>query len=117
VFEAADDLVIAIYQLTAELPPAERFGLQAQIRRAAVSTATNIVVGSSRATTSEYRRFLNVSHGSARESEYLLRLTVRLKMLRADQVNPIAERYDRLQASLGAMARSLAAGETDRPRR
>src|SRR2546425_12773073 len=70
VFQMADDLVVRVYHATRGLPVEERFGLQAQIRRAAVSTASNLVEGCARRKTGEYLQFVNVSFGSAAETRY-----------------------------------------------
>lgn len=110
-FHTADALVLEVYQVTRDLPDSERFGLQAQIRRAAVSTVTNIVEGSARSSTREYCRFLNVGHGSAREAGYLLGLSVRLGFLKRDAVSMIIERYERLEATLGAIVSALEASD------
>jgi len=48
VFAIADGLIVDIYKATNQFPASERYGLQAQIRRAAVSIATNIVEGCAR---------------------------------------------------------------------
>ena len=44
-FELADGMVLALYTATRALPKDEQFGLTAQLRRSAVSIASNIVEG------------------------------------------------------------------------
>jgi four helix bundle protein len=80
-FQLADALVIDIYNETKGFPPEERFGLQSQIRRAAVSSASNLVEGSARRGENEYLNFCNISCASAFETRYLLGLSFRLGML------------------------------------
>ena len=106
VFQLADALVIDIYQATVNFPGSERWGLQSQLRRAAVSVACNIVEGSARSTMREYVRFLNVACSSAAESRYLISLAQRLEMLPENDADLIA-RSDRLVRSLKNLVASL----------
>lgn len=64
VWQKAIELSIAVYKLTAGFPNAEKFGLVSQLRRAAVSVASNIAEGYGRSTRSEYLPFLGHARGS-----------------------------------------------------
>jgi len=75
VWRRSHQLVLALYRCTDSLPVTERYGLTAQLRRAASSVPTNIAEGSKRATPSDYAHFLNIAEGSLSETEYLLLLS------------------------------------------
>ncbi len=75
VWQRSHALALDVYRITATFPEAERFGIISQIRRAAVSTASNIAEGAKRQSRREYVRFLNVAEGSLAETESLLRLS------------------------------------------
>jgi four helix bundle protein len=67
VWQRAVELSIATYRLTSAFPKAEQFGLTNQMRRAAVSVASNIAEGNGRSTTGEYLLFLGHARGSVSE--------------------------------------------------
>jgi four helix bundle protein len=100
VFCLAHQLALDIYRVTEALPPAERFGLQAQLRRAAVSIAANLVEGCARRSGRDYRRFVEIALGSAVELRYLLRLTEELGLLTAHPVAMCRKRSDHVARAL-----------------
>ncbi len=64
----------------------------AQIRRAAVSSASNIVEGWARTSKSDYLHFPDIARGSAREVGYQLSLARRLGPLVDDDAAPTPKR-------------------------
>jgi four helix bundle protein len=107
VFTQADELVISVYAETATFPPEERFGLCKQVRRGAVSVATNIVEGCARKTTREYLQFMNIATGSAGETLYLLDLSCRLGFLSAEVYRSFDPKYNRQLRGLQKLQQSL----------
>ncbi len=64
VWQRAVDLSREIYRLSAAFPTSEQFDLANQLRRAAVSVASNIAEGYGRVTKGEYMQFLGHARGS-----------------------------------------------------
>lgn len=106
-FRLADELVPHVYRSTAAFPAEERYGLQAQVRRASVSTAANIVEGCARRTTRDYLHFLTIALGSASETRYLLQLTSRLGFLPEDHLAHLDTGYRELVCSLQNLIQAL----------
>ena len=69
IWKAAMQLAKAVYEVTAKFPPAELFGLRAQMRQAAVSVPSNLAEGSARASKRELIYFAYVALGSLSELE------------------------------------------------
>jgi four helix bundle protein len=60
-------LVVTVYEATRRFPATERFGLAAQMQRAAVSIPSNIAEGSARKSRKEYIQFAYMARGSLSE--------------------------------------------------
>jgi four helix bundle protein len=80
-YHLAHALVLAVFRHAPALPRDQRFVIQQQLQRSALSIACNIVEGCARRHIREYRHFINVALGSARETDYLLGLISELKYL------------------------------------
>ncbi len=103
VWQRAMDLTSLVYQVTAELPPDERFGLTSQTRRAAVSVPANIAEGHRRSSTKDYLRFLSIAAGSLAELETLVELASRLYSIDSTHMRELQGEAD----ELGKMLRGL----------
>lgn len=57
-------LVKMVYAVTSTFPREEMFGLTSQMRRAAVSIASNISEGAGRSGSNEFAHFLDIARGS-----------------------------------------------------
>ena len=100
VWRKSIDLAKAVYQATQKMPSIERFGLVAQMRRAAVSIASNSAEGNARQTLGDYIHFLVIARGSLAELETQITIAGELKMLKEspDLIELLAETDRLLQA-------------------
>lgn len=109
-FRLADELVLAVYVATAGFPPGERYGLQSQLRRAVVSTPSNIVEGCARESHGDYLRFLDIALGSAREAVYLMSVAQRLSLLETHDATRIQALGERVAGAIVNLRKSLRTG-------
>lgn len=110
VWNVAVELVTDVYTLTGHFPADERFGLTAQIRRAAVSVVANIAEGHARAARAEYRQFANIARGSVAEVDAELELAERLGYATTAALSRVRERTDAISRMLTNLRRSLSDG-------
>jgi len=81
VYNQSIEMVTNIYKLTSNFPKEELFGLTSQMRRAAVSIASNIAEGSARNHQKEFVQFLYLSLGSASELDTQLLISHKLNYI------------------------------------
>lgn len=99
------ELVRRIYLATAQFPAEERFGLTAQLRRAAISVPSNIAEGAARSTQKDFARFLYIARGSLSEIDTQIIVARQLGFLPAD--DEMDEIMDRLFAKITSLIRSV----------
>jgi four helix bundle protein len=107
VWHDAMDLVAEVYRATSVFPERERFGLTAQLRRAAVSVPANIAEGYGRATRGEYLNFLSVARGSLNEVETLCIVCLRLETGDRTAMEALCARIETLQRRLTGLRTGL----------
>lgn len=79
VWQKAVQMSVALYRLTEKFPKTEIYGLTNQLRRAGVSTASNIAEGFGRASRGEYKQFLGIARGSNFEVQTQLEIARELE--------------------------------------
>ena len=106
VWAASRELVSSIYGLTGGFPDDERFGLAAQLRRAAVSIPSNIAEGAGRGGTGRsFAQFLRIASGSASEVETQLQLAVDLGFVDAGAVGASLDQVRSVRRMLWGLER------------
>ena len=107
VFQLADALVVRVYHATRSVPAEERYGIQRQMRRAAISVPCNIIEGCARRTEREYLHFVNIALGSAAETRYLLDLAARLGFIPISDASPLGLEYETLAKQLQKLLQAI----------
>lgn len=107
VWQRAIELTVCIYNLTHSFPKDEVYGLTSQMRRAAVSIASNIAEGRGRLSPAEFRQCLGLAQGSLFELKTQLLVARRLAMgeiKTLDEADSLAEEVSKM---LGAFIEKL----------
>ena len=100
-------LVIESYEVGRRLPANERFGLTAQIRRAAVSVPANIAEGHGRSSRGDYRHHIWIAAGSLRELETLFEILAVLRYVDEKSLEKVRGLCDELGRMLTRLAKRL----------
>jgi four helix bundle protein len=106
-WRAADDLAVAIYQITKGFPKEEVYGLTSQIRRAAYSVPANIAERSARESLKDYLHFLYIARGSLTESQYFIHLAHRLEFLAVETYQRLVVSFKRVFARLHGLIKAV----------
>ncbi len=106
VWQKSVDLAREIYASTEHLPQKEQFGLQSQMRRCAVSIASNIAEGKKRGTRKDFVQFLRIADGSAAELETQITIASAVYPHNADFARS-ADMLLEVQRMLGGMIKKL----------
>ncbi len=92
----AMDLVEEVFEVSTRFPKSEIYGLTSQIRRAAVSVASNISEGCGMATEKGFVNYLHNALGNAKEVKCQLMIAVRLKFLNDKEGDIIIDTADKV---------------------
>ena len=104
------ELALDVYQATKTFPSDERYGLISQLRRAAFSSAVNIVEGSSRKGRKEFRRFLDISLSSLTEVGYASRFAKEVGLLQEGVWRALDDQQNRARFLTWQLYRALGGG-------
>lgn len=108
VWQEARILIRQISQLTRDMP--REGDLVQQMRRAAISVASNLAEGSERGSDRDFLRFLRMANASCAEVEAQVTIAMDLELASAAQVLPVIDQTQRIGRMLHGLMARLASG-------
>ena len=103
VWKLSNELVKQLYKLTDNFPKNEIFGITNQIRRAAVSIASNLAEGCARKSSVEKKRFFEIARSSLVEIDTQLEISSELKYIDKIEMDNLNEIFNKLFAKLSRL--------------
>lgn len=107
VWNKSIDLTVDIYKLSETFPRTEVYGLTGQMRRAAVSIASNIAEGAGRQTKKEFVNFLHMAQGSLSELDTQLVIASKLGYFAEEVYVKIDRSLETISKMLTGLIKSL----------
>jgi four helix bundle protein len=108
VWQQAMEMALAVYRGTERFPKHELYGLAQQMRRVAVSVASNIAEGKGRWSDKEFRQFLFHARGFLLELETQILIASKLEYLTSDCATDLQAKATQVGQSLAGLLNSLA---------
>ena len=107
VWKEAVELAVACYDITKAFPQVEQFGLASQMRRAAISIASNIAEGAARAGSKEFVQFLYISLGSASELDTQIEIAKKIGLGNISEMEALQLKVNGVSRMLQGLIRSV----------
>lgn len=108
IWQKSIELAKKVYEVVAELPDTERYGLTSQIKRCAISIASNIAEGAGRNSNKEFKHFLSIASGSSYELQTQLILTYELKLIEKHKIDQLLFLITEIQKMNYSFQKSIA---------
>lgn len=108
IWQKGIEIVKDIYQITEKFPKEELYGLTSQMRRAAISTPSNIAEGFKRFHSKEYKQFLHISLGSLAELDTQCIIAKELGFMKEEDLSMISEKIDHICKMISSLLNKLA---------
>lgn len=107
VWQEAIALVVDVYAVSKSGDFSQDFGFRDQLRRSAVSIASNIAEGKERETIPEFLRYLYIAKGSSGELRTQLMIAQRIGYIEQQGAEDLRQRVEKISAKLGALIKTL----------
>jgi four helix bundle protein len=112
VWRQAKALAVSVYHSTELFPRSETYGLTSQMRRAAVSVASNIAEGQGRLTAGEFMHFLGQARGSLLELDAQVEIAFDLAYLDLERQQKLAKETYQVLGLINRLIESLRSTRT-----
>ena len=96
-----------VYEIAAQFPTEERFGLIQQLKRAVASITLNIAEGAGRKTKKDFSRFLDISIGSIYEVESCIYIALELQYIVQSQADTIFRESEEILKMIVSLQKKL----------
>lgn len=108
IWQLGRKIVTEIYKVSDLFPTRERYGLQSQLRRAAISIPSNIAEGFTRIHNKGYKQFLYIALGSCAETETQVEICLDLGFIEKTQKESLLEKLNHESRMIQSLINCLA---------